>query len=354
MAAASSPQSKSVRPVRPAVKWTVRIGAVAFGLLLGAAAAEGVLRMAARAGMTGGPPQRPRDADIAGLPSIEGVFSLAKRNQRANYRGALYFTNSEGFRGPEYAKTKPPGTFRIEMIGDSFTMGSGVRVEQAYPALVESALNAAGEARRYEVLNLGLSGLSLRGIIEQRLLPVGLAYDPDMLVYGFTVNDLEGPAYQRIARVPGEPSGSLLFDLIHERWDYVRDIVWPSRSSYVRELDDNFFRTPAAWRAFEDDLDRLATIAGERGVCVTVLLHTQLTALNSLHPFLRHYDAVARAARARGMFVAESFPYFEGVDDDQYMCGVFDPHPNIAGHQVLAEALLHRLRELPAECWRER
>jgi len=31
--------------------------------------------------------------------------------------------------------------------------------------------------------------------------------------------------------------------------------------------------------------------------------------------------------------------------------GTDDPHPNAAGHELLARALFHGLRELPNSCW---
>jgi lysophospholipase L1-like esterase len=339
------------RSPRRSVVWTARVLAVGLSAALGIGAAEVILRVQASGAPRSGAGMRPIDPDTRGLHDIEGVFALAMPNQRARYRRALYETNSRGLRGGEYSTVAPAGTFRIEMIGDSFTMGSGVRVEEAYPALVEKALRGTGGSQAYEVINLGLSGLSLAGSLDQRLLPIGLDYAPDLLVYGFTVNDLEGPDYVPLTREAKKPSGSLLFDLLHARWDYTRDMLWPSASSYVRELDNNFFRNPAVWQRFERDLDRLAAIGRERRICVVVLLHTQLTALNSWHPFLRHYAAVAEAARARGMYVVESFPWFEGIDPDAYTCGIHDSHPNAWGHQILAEALLHSLRSLPPACW---
>jgi lysophospholipase L1-like esterase len=333
---------------RRTVVWAARALGILLSTLVGAGAAEILLRVQSTSAHPGAKRQDP-EAD--GLPEIEGVFPLGASNQRARYRGALYTTNSRGFRGREFALEAPRGTFRIVMIGDSFTMGSGVREEEAYPALVEAALLGTGEKRNYEVLNLGLSGLNLASSIDSRLVRIGLDYDPDMIVYGFTINDLEGRDYVAHPRQSRKPTGSLLLDLLWERWAYGRDLVWPSKSSYVRELDHNYFRNPSAWGRFESDLDRLVAIGRERGTCIVVLIHTQLTALHSWHPFRRHYEAVANAARRRNIFVVESFPWFEGIDPAGYTSGPHDSHPNAVGHQILAEALLRALRALPAQCW---
>lgn len=335
---------------RRSILWLARFLSLTFSTLLGLGAAEILLRMPASP-----QPTRPSppalDPEIKDLPNIEGVMALAKPLQRARYRGSLFVNNSRGIRGPEYDPVAAPGTFRIEMIGDSYTMGSGVSVEQAYPAMVEEVLNGTGDERHYEVINLGLSGLSLEGSVNVRLRKIGLDYSPDLLVYGFTVNDLEGPDYVALKRSPHVPSKSLVLDLLRKRLEYFRDMVSPSSTSYVRELNNNFFENPKVWQRFESNLDRLAAIADERNICVVVLIHTQLRALNSWHPYLRHYAAVADAARERGMYVVDSFPWHDGIDPTNYVCGVYDSHPNALGHQILAESLIHGLRSLPARCW---
>lgn len=65
-------------------------------------------------------------------------------------------TNNMGFRWKDIGEKKP-GTYRIVMLGDSFTMGEGVPDGSTFPLLVEEYLNATG-GRKYEVINLGVDG----------------------------------------------------------------------------------------------------------------------------------------------------------------------------------------------------
>ncbi len=340
-------RASTARPAaRPAVRWMARVTAVVVSVAFGAVAAEALLRWHAQpvVNSTAVPP-----ADVGGVPSIDGVFSLAVPNQRANYLGVPYLTNSRGFRGPEFALDKPADTFRIAMIGDSYTMGSGVRYEEAYPAVVEAALAADGFSKRIEVLNFGLSGLSLEGCVRLRL-PMALEYHPDLLVYGFTVNDLEGPNYRSDSVWVRAPGRSHLLNLVRERWNYVCEIFWPAESRYLRELDDNYFHNPQAWKEFTDGLDTVANAGREHGACVVVFLNPQVTMLTAEHPYLRYYAAAAEAARERGMFVVEGFPPFLGKSEDELRCSSYDWHPNAKGHTLLAGALASGLRSLPADC----
>lgn len=333
---------------RRSVVWTARFVGIAFGVVLAVGVAEVALRMGTATSAM--PPARPVDPEARDLPAIEGIFTLARPNQRVRYRGALYTTNSRGVRGPEMSVEKRPGTFRIAVVGDSYTMGSGVRLEEAYPALLEANLNATGGPRRFEVLNFGLSGLSLEGVLRERLERHVVDFNPDLLVYGFTVNDLEGEGYSSTPRPRRLRHTSVLAELLHVRWDHFRDLFYPSPSSYVRELDRNYFENPVAWDAFEARLDRLAAFARERKICVVVLIHTELKALHRWHPFLRHYEAVAGAARKRGMHVVDTFPYFEGLEAERYWCAANDPHPAEEGHRILAEALAAGVRRGASEC----
>lgn len=326
-----------------------RAFAVGASLIVGVSMAEGLLRLQEK--YTPPPAVRAREPELDGLPLIKDVFALSKPDQRANYRGVLYTTNSRGLRNAEIPLIKPPDTFRIAAIGDSYTMGSGVRAEQAYPALLEAVLAGSEGTRRFEVVNLGLSGLSLEQSLNVRV-PVGLEYSPDLFLYGFTVNDLEGPNYRAHTRTARVVTGSRLLDLLRERWDYMRDLLWPSPSSYMRELDENYFHNELAWSDFEKALDRLAALARDRDACVVVLIHPQIMLLWPWHPFERHYRAVAQAARQRGMFVVDGAPPFLGQDPARYRCGPYDWHPNAAGHAVLADVLVAGMRRLPSRCWK--
>ena len=55
---------------------------------------------------------------------------------------ALIEANSDGFRGPEYAVEKPPGTLRVAVLGDSFTEAQHVAFEDTFCAVAQRDLQA--------------------------------------------------------------------------------------------------------------------------------------------------------------------------------------------------------------------
>jgi lysophospholipase L1-like esterase len=286
------------------------------------------------------------DPELDGLPLIEPIAGLMRSNTRGIFNGVLHRTNSDGFRGREYAKEKPAGTFRTVLIGDSFTMGSGVAEHETYASTLEQRLGREDRERDYEVLNLGVGGFDLRASV-MRLKQIGLKYDPDLVVYGWTLNDIEGPSYRR---APKRKPSTFWLKRLQIRWRNLRDRFFPEPGSYVAELDENYFENPQAWSFFLDNLDELTQITKTRDVCGVVFLHTFLRALRWQHPFERHYDAVAEAARERGLFVVPSLSYHRSHSPSSLWVNPGDSHPNAEGHTILAEALFDGLQSLPAQC----
>jgi lysophospholipase L1-like esterase len=317
--------------------------------------AEGVARCAWHRSVSRSLPERPEE--WRGLPEIRGLFELGRPNVRGIAGGVLFETNSAGFRGPERSLEKPDGVFRIVVIGDSVTMGMGVLEEKTYAARLEPLLDARIPDREVQVLNLGLSGLNTRWIVH-RLEQRGLRYDPDLVVYGYTLNDIEGAAYRRSARAgfsqPASfwPSPLYLWRYLGPRLNSFRELLWAPRGSYSFELDDNYFRNQEAWQTLLDGFDRLAEITRERGLCTAVLVHTRLYSLGFLHPYRRHYEAVTEATRERGFYAFQSWPRHRGGISTELWIGPFDPHPNAEGHALLLEALLEGLDTLPDSCWK--
>jgi hypothetical protein len=103
--------------------------------------------------------------------------------------GAPFETNSLALRDREIAVPKPPGVFRILMLGDSFTEGAGFTLETTPPKLLETFLNERRCGPRFEVVNAGVASYS--PILEYLLLTrVGLGLEPDLILLAFDMTDV--------------------------------------------------------------------------------------------------------------------------------------------------------------------
>jgi hypothetical protein len=113
---------------------------------------------------------------------------------RGPYRkeGASFVSvNSAGMRDREHAEQKPPGTFRVAVVGDSYAEALQVSAEQAFWAVAERGLNEqcpARAGRRVEMLNFGVSGYGT----AQELITVRnyvFDYSPDVVLLAFTTSN---------------------------------------------------------------------------------------------------------------------------------------------------------------------
>ena len=115
-------------------------------------------------------------------PGVEGWY---RKEGEAYVR-----INSDGLRDVEHSKTKPAGTLRIAVVGDSYAEALQVSLEETFWKVLERELQAcpAYSGRRVEVVNFGVSGygtaqelITLRGQVR--------AYSPDIVLLAFTTSN---------------------------------------------------------------------------------------------------------------------------------------------------------------------
>jgi hypothetical protein len=151
-------------------------------LTMGALLCEGLVRY-----LFGEQPKFPRRV-------VEGPFGLRINQPGAHYRhrsadvNVSFRINAAGLRADrEYVYGHPPGTTRIVFLGDSFTVGYEVDIEDCFTSVVERELRSRGHS--VEALNAGVSGF---GTAEEYLYLERdlIRYSPDVVVLSFYGNDL--------------------------------------------------------------------------------------------------------------------------------------------------------------------
>jgi hypothetical protein len=92
--------------------------------------------------------------------------------------------NSQGFREDrEIAIPKPPGTFRILTLGDSYTFAYGVQRHEAFQAILETILNErAGGTKKFEVVNMGFASGHSPDAAFLFMKKEAIAYEPDLIL----------------------------------------------------------------------------------------------------------------------------------------------------------------------------
>ena len=314
---------------------------------------EGVLRLFAPGEEQ---PSSAKSVHAESLPRLHHTKDLAQPHVRGLNAGALYETNSAGFRGPERSRETPAAVDRIAVIGDSTAMGWGVEEEDTYAARLDLALDSDTGTDTVEVLNFGLAGLNIEEVI-QRLEDLGLGFDPDVVVYGFALNDIKGPHYRasldpEYARSFFEhESNSRLWQWLRPLWLALVERAATPHGTFAYELDDNYFRNPEAWASLRTQVERLAKLGRERDFCTLFLVQAQIQALHFLHPYQRHYERVGELADENGFHTLHSLERLSEEDASGLWVSESDHHGNARAHAIFAEIIAEGIRGLPPECW---
>lgn len=98
--------------------------------------------------------------------------------------------SSLGFRNREIAVPKPPGVYRVVILGDSVAFGVGVERPEAFPQRMNRIL--AGSDRKIEVVNCGVPGYSTYNELELYR-QVGATLDADLVMLSVCLNDVVNP-----------------------------------------------------------------------------------------------------------------------------------------------------------------
>ena len=96
--------------------------------------------------------------------------------------------NSKGLRDDEVDFEKPENAYRVLVVGDSFTFGSGVSSEHTYSNQLEEMLNRRQTGKTWQVVNSGISGY---GTLQEYAFweEEGWKYEPDFLILQFLANN---------------------------------------------------------------------------------------------------------------------------------------------------------------------
>jgi len=117
-------------------------------------------------------------------PGVEGWYA---------FEGRTHFAiNKDGFRDVDHTVGARPGVFRIAVLGDSFTEGREVPLDQTFWKVAETELAACVPAgnEQIEVLGFGVNGY---GAAQQLMILRDKVwkYEPDVIVLAFfTGNDV--------------------------------------------------------------------------------------------------------------------------------------------------------------------
>jgi lysophospholipase L1-like esterase len=257
--------------------------------------------------------------------------------------GVLYEINAVGLRSPEVVMPKPPGVFRVLVLGDSVTLGYGLPSEAGYTRLLEKMV----EGSRVEVINAGASGYHFDDFVAY-LEHYGLALDPDMVLCAFTRSDVEPPIKLDVRGGVGyEPGENVGFvpPFVKKLLRHSRLYLAVGRArwalGYQRAEENEADRNAAIvqkWPVVQATLDKLVSLTKERHLPLMVAyLPVQIEVFRGAeYPLL--IDRLAKLDAPDYHFM-NVLPDFEAQKDKVLYLRLDPAHPNAPGHQIIARAI---------------
>jgi hypothetical protein len=279
-------------------------------------------------------------------------------NLKFRYKGVECRTDSFGFRGPGVAVHKPPGVFRVVVIGDSVAFGHGVAENDAFPYQLGAMLTGIRGGKPVEVIDTAVPGYNTAMEVET-LVDKGLAFEPDLVVCHFVGNDCDLPNFIALPQDFLTLSHSFLLEQMARAWeprDPWRDRPWGN----APQKDGRFvcdeslppvYRDMVGPEMFRRELQRLKDLSQQHHFAVVVSEHWD----KDLPAPTEGVVSVGEICRQIGLPCAEAdlkvraWLQAHGIPQEKYIGSELtisqrDPHPRAPVHRMIAESIVELLR----------
>jgi hypothetical protein len=277
------------------------------------------------------------------------LFELQPNLHRTLF-GQPFKTNSHGLRDREYTVAKPPGVFRIALLGSSIDMGWGIGTEETYVKRLEDWLNTHAArchlARRFEVINFAVAAYSPMQRLES-FRRKAVAFDPDMVLYSATLLDIRLIEIYICDLIQSDvhlPEG-FLSAAIESAGVGGDDLKRKPDGRLANKGSIKAKLQPHYWELYDTTLGQLADDCSTLGVPLACLIIPRVGKADA--PKLRA-EPVARLraiAAHHNITVFDLTGTFDNDESDTLEIAAWDDHPNALGHQRLFLALARALTQ---------
>jgi len=253
-------------------------------------------------------------------PDLSGYFKMAR-----------FETNSQGLRDKEYSIVRPNNTFRVAVIGDSFTMPAGVNLEMAYHTLLEEKFNQEQKDVSFEFINFGVGGYNLRqylGVIQYK----ALKYDPQLILIGFC------PSNDHL--VPPDKLFQKQFKPNRKTYPFFESFLIKQALSRVNfKKGENFYKRQHKQEQYMKRIfSKIATISKEKNIPVVVAYLSYRQAPRT--------QLIKRIVTEKGFHFIDVTPSFHGTNVLDYRIYAIDSHPNGKANKIFADTIYNYLKDM--------
>lgn len=249
---------------------------------------------------------------------------------------------------------KAPGERRIVCIGDSFTFGWGVPVEQCWVRRLENELRRDGKNVR--TVNCGAAGALVADEYWWGLQHRFGAFQPDCVVVTLCMNDLlPSNGLCVLGTAAAKPSGLLLLDYARQLFagdplaldpnvDWVELLLHlPREQTDAGRLTGPDAPFEAMWSQGtpQKSLHAMRDWCAERRIAFAVVLWPFLQGLGDgeFYPFTKMHDLVAAFCKGEGIPFLDLLPVLRSHRSSELWVTPADMHPNPRAQSLVVPQL---------------
>jgi len=292
------------------------------------------------------------------------VYELVPNNKGVDM-GAEVEINSHGLRDKEYRLEKQENVYRILVLGDSWTFGTGMNLDETYVKQLEKLLNTNDPSREYEVINCGVGGYNTVREVELFKEKNLILFNPDLVIIGYNIHNIEIGHQFRNPKQKSDNNGShriqyegpnttfLTYDTIRKLKNFsvlFQTIIYRNETLFktlkIRDYEPLYSDSSEGGTAARASLAELLDIANSRDISVLLVCFPVLSNLDDSFPFSSIHQIVGKAADSLGIMFYDLFPDFKGLKGSSLWLHQLDRHPNAKGHTIIADGIYRYLKKI--------
>ena len=301
---------------------------------------------------------------ILSLVALEVAFRIItlKKPHRWSDRPRNFFmaANAPNAQDGAHQTYKPEGTFRILVVGDSFTFGPHLQLDDTFPKRMERWLNLNPQAPYVEVINYGFSGYNT--VKEAKVIQDSEKLSPDLIVLEITLNDAE-PHLLSKEEKENLYGARWLNSLFFRTWSSLGFLFSRLHNSQTHwayiKYHTQFFENPETFAAFDKALADIAEFSERVKVPVVAMIFPLFDfPFDEKYPLVKTHTIIQEALKQKKIRYLDLTSAYKGIPQErlQVIPGG-DNHPNEIAHRIAGERLAGFLKEnslIPGESWPKR
>lgn len=267
---------------------------------------------------------------------FDDIYWALKPNLNTSFKLAHLSTNSHGLADREYPLAKPANSYRIAVLGDSYSMASGVDTDKSFHALLEERLNQSG-AQHYEIINFAVGGFGLEryNATLDHLVP---PWQPDAILLGFCAFNDQASLPPKTGSVPPFQPRIINGFFTSYVLEYINQ-QQASKKSFQQRASSVYKEKDVAF--IDRELGTLRTLADRIKPGMPILL----AYLDNREHSASDITTMQTLAQKHGMAFVDTTQAFRDTNIDDFSIYLLDTHPNPQAHALFADAVFSAIQQ---------